>query len=242
MNSKKALVIGGCRGIGRAIAIRLAKDGFDIYATCRKKGDDSESLVQAVAETGSTAVILELDVCDRTGSREVLSAAFPSDSPPDVVIYNSGISRDNLFVFMDEGEWDNVLSTNLDGFYNTVQPLVFGMLAKKRGRVVIISSASGQTGQAGQVNYSASKAALIGAAKALAREVGRKGILVNVVAPGVIETDMTKDLPKEQFLPLIPLHRAGKTEEIAGVVSFLCGPDSTYIHGQVIAVNGGLVI
>lgn len=242
MNSKKALVIGGCRGIGRAIAIRLAKDGFDIYATCRKKGDDSESLVQAVAETGNTAVILELDVCDRTGSREVLSAAFPSDSPPDVVIYNSGISRDNLFVFMDEGEWDNVLSTNLDGFYNTVQPLVFGMLAKKRGRVVIISSASGQTGQAGQVNYSASKAALIGAAKALAREVGRKGILVNVVAPGVIETDMTKDLPKEQFLPLIPLHRAGKTEEIAGVVSFLCGPDSTYIHGQVIAVNGGLVI
>lgn len=242
MNSKKALVIGGCRGIGRAIAIRLAKDGFDIYATCRKKGDDSESLVQAVAETGSTAVILELDVCDRTGSREVLSAAFPSDSPPDVVIYNSGISRDNLFVFMDEGEWDSVLSTNLDGFYNTVQPLVFGMLAKKRGRVVIISSASGQTGQAGQVNYSASKAALIGAAKALAREVGRKGILVNVVAPGVIETDMTKDLPKEQFLPLIPLHRAGKTEEIAGVVSFLCGPDSTYIHGQVIAVNGGLVI
>lgn len=242
MNTKKALIIGGCRGIGRAIAIRLAKDGFDIFATCRKKGSDSESLVQAVTEADSSATILELDVCDRSGSRAVLAEAFPSDAPPDAVIYNSGISRDNLFVFMDENEWDNVLSTNLEGFYNTVQPLVFGMLAKKRGRIVIISSASGQTGQAGQVNYSASKAALIGAAKALAREVGRKGILVNVVAPGVIETDMTRDLPKEQFLPLIPLHRAGKTEEIAGVVSFLCGPDSTYIHGQVIAVNGGLVI
>ena len=143
---------------------------------------------------------------------------------------------------MDDNEWESVLDTNLNGFYNTVQPLVFGMLAKRRGRVVIISSASGQTGQAGQVNYSATKAALIGAAKALAREVGRKGVLVNVVAPGVIETDMTKDLPKDQILPLIPLHRTGKVAEIAGTVSFLCGPDSTYIHGQVIAVNGGLVI
>lgn len=242
MNTKKALVIGGCRGIGRAIAIRLAKDGFEVYATCRKRGADAESLVQAVAEAGSTATILELDVCDRDGARAVLADAFPPDAPPDAVVYNSGITQDNLFVFMADNEWDNVLSTNLNGFYNTVQPLIFGMLAKKRGRVVVISSASGQTGQAGQVNYSASKAALIGAAKALAREVGKKGILVNVVAPGLIDTDMTKDLQKEQFLPVIPLHRAGKVEEVAGVVSFLCGPDSTYIHGQVIAVNGGLVI
>lgn len=240
--SRKALVIGGCRGIGRAISERLAKDGFQVTATCRKKGADSSALEEEIRANGGSCSILELDVCDRENARKVLAEAFPTDAPPDVLIYNSGIAKDNLFVFMDDNEWESVLDTNLNGFYNTVQPLVFGMLAKRRGRVVIISSASGQTGQAGQVNYSATKAALIGAAKALAREVGRKGILVNVVAPGVIETDMTKDLPKDQILPLIPLHRTGKVAEIAGTVSFLCGPDSTYIHGQVIAVNGGLVI
>ena len=241
-NSRKALVIGGCRGIGRAISERLAKDGFEVTATCRKRGADSAALVEAVTAEGGCCNILELDVCNRAAARAVLAEAFSTENTPDVVVYNSGIAKDNLFVFMDDNEWESVLDTNLNGFYNTVQPLVFGMLAKRRGRVVIISSASGQTGQAGQVNYSATKAALIGAAKALAREVGRKGVLVNVVAPGVIETDMTKDLPKDQILPLIPLHRTGKVAEIAGTVSFLCGPDSTYIHGQVIAVNGGLVI
>ena len=153
-----------------------------------------------------------------------------------------GITRDNLFVFMDAAEWNDVLDTNLQGFYNTVQPLVFGMFAKRSGRIVVITSASGQTGQAGQVNYSASKAGLIGAVKALARETGRKGILVNAVAPGVIETEMTEKLPKDRILPLIPLNRFGTAREVAGVVSFLCGDDGTYIQGQVIAVNGGLVI
>ena len=241
VTNRTALILGGCRGIGKAIAVRLAKDGFDIAATCRKKGPDSESLEKEIADAGQKCTILELDVCDRDGSRKVLTDAF-GENAPDAVIYNSGITRDNLFVFMDNAEWDNVLDTNLRGFYNTVQPLLFGMLANRKGRIVVISSASGQTGQAGQVNYSASKAGLIGAVKALAREVGRKGILVNAVAPGVIETEMTKDLPKEQVLPLIPLHRTGKAEEVAAAVSFLCGPDSTYIHGQVLAVNGGLVI
>ena len=143
---------------------------------------------------------------------------------------------------MDAKEWEDVMQTNLQGFFNTVQPFVFGLLARRRGRIIVISSASGQTGQAGQVNYSASKAALIGAVKALAREVGKKGILVNAVAPGVIDTEMTKELPKEQILPLIPLRRYGNCEEVASVVSFLAGPDATYVTGQVIAVNGGLVI
>lgn len=239
--NRTALILGGCRGIGKAIAVRLAKDGFDIAATCRKKGPDSETLEKEIAAAGRQCTILELDVCDRDGARKLLTAAF-GENAPDAVIYNSGITRDNLFVFMDNAEWDNVLDTNLRGFYNTVQPLLFGMLAKRKGRIVVISSASGQTGQAGQVNYSASKAGLIGAVKALAREVGRKGILVNAVAPGVIETEMTKDLPKDQVLPLIPLNRTGKADEVAGAVSFLCGPDSTYVHGQVLAVNGGLVI
>ena len=241
VTNRTALILGGCRGIGRAIAVRLAKDGFDIAATCRKKGPDSESLEKEIAAAGRQCSILELDVCERDGARKVLTDAF-GENAPDAVVYNSGITRDNLFVFMDNAEWDNVLDTNLRGFYNTVQPLLFGMLANRKGRIVVISSASGQTGQAGQVNYSASKAGLIGAVKALAREVGRKGILVNAVAPGVIETDMTKDLPKDQVLPLIPLHRTGTADEVAGAVSFLCGPDSTYIHGQVLAVNGGLVI
>ena len=239
--AQTALIIGGCRGIGRAIALRLAKDGFDIAATCRKKGNDSETLEKEASALGCRCRILELDVCDREGARGILADAFGRNAP-DAVVYNSGITRDNLFVFMENSEWDDVLDTNLRGFYNTVQPLVFGMLAKRRGRIVAVSSASGQTGQAGQVNYSASKAGLIGAVKALAREVGRKGILVNAVAPGVIETDMIRDIPKDQILPLIPLHRTGQAEEVAGAVSFLCGPDSSYIHGQVLAVNGGLVI
>ncbi len=238
---KTAFVIGGCRGIGRSVALRLAKDGFDICASCRKKGEPSATLTTEVAALGRNCTILEFDVCDREGARKVLAEHF-ADNAPDAVVYNSGVARDNLFVFMEEAEWDTVLETNLAGFYNTVQPLVFGMLAQRRGRIVVITSASGQTGQAGQVNYSASKAGLIGAVRALAREVGRKGVLVNAVAPGVIETEMTKDLPKDRVLPIIPLHRFGTPAEVAGAVSFLCGPDSTYIHGQVIAVNGGLVI
>ena len=243
MNEKNrtALIIGGCRGIGREITLRLARDGFDVVPSCRKRGAEAEALLDEVRRAGGNCRILELDVRDRDGARRILDAEF-ADRAPDAVVYNSGIAKDNLFVFMDGEQWDDVLDTNLKGFYNTVQPLVFGMLAKRGGRIVAISSASGQTGQAGQVNYSASKAGLIGAVKALAREIGRKGVLVNAVAPGVIETEMTRNLPKEQILPLIPLHRFGTAAEIAGVVSFLCGNDSTYIHGQVIPVNGGLVI
>jgi 3-oxoacyl-[acyl-carrier protein] reductase len=143
---------------------------------------------------------------------------------------------------MTPGEWDEVISTNLTGFYNVIQPVLFPMLREKRGRIVVIASVSGQTGQAGQVNYSASKAGLIGAAKALAREVGRKNIFVNVVAPGIIETQMTSHLPKKEILPLIPLRRFGTPDEVAVVVDFLCREDLMYIHGQVIGVNGGLAI
>lgn len=236
-----ALVIGASRGIGRAIAKRLAADGFDIVATCSRDPASLEPLKEEVGALGRSFAGLAFDVADREAASAALSGVF-GDSAPDVLIYNAGIARDNLFVFMSAQEWDSVMRTNLDGFYNTVQPLLMGMMARKSGRIVVISSASGQVGQGGQVNYSASKAALIGAVKALAREVGRKRILVNAVAPGFIETDMTADLPKEKILPMIPLNRAGSVEEVAGAVSFLCGPDSRYIHGQVLAVNGGLVI
>lgn len=237
-----ALVIGGCRGIGRAISLRLAEDGFDIAATARQAGPDSEELARQVAAAGRKFTLLAFDVRDREAVRRELERVFGDGGAPEVAVYNAGIARDNLMAFMSPREWDEVIETNVNGFYNTIQPLVFGMLAKKRGRIVAVSSASGQTGQAGQVNYSASKAALIGAVKALAREVGRKGVLVNAVAPGFIHTEMTREIPEERVLPLIPLNRAGEAAEVAGAVSFLCGPDSSYIHGQVIAVNGGLVI
>ena len=225
---KQALIIGGGGGIGSAVARRLAADGFDLVVSCSHDVSRLDGLRKSVEDLGRNFHALEFRVEDRTAAAEALLGFF-GDSAPDAVIYNVGIARDNLFVFMSGEEWDSVIRTNLDGFYNSVQPLLMGMMAKRSGRIVVISSASGQAGQAGQVNYSASKAALIGAVKALARAK-------------VNETAMTAELPKEKILPMIPLNRAGTPEEVAGAVSFLCGPDSRYVHGQVLAVNGGLVI
>ncbi len=238
---KTALIIGGSRGIGRKIALRLAKDGYDIVATCRKDISALAPLETDARNLGRNFNGLVFDIQDRKAAADALTGFFGENSP-DIFIYNAGISRDNLMVFMTPEEWDDVVHTNLDGFYNTIHPLLFQMIARKSGRIIVIASASGQVGQPGQVNYSASKAALIGVVKALAKEVGKKGILVNAVAPGFIETDMTAGIPMDKILPMIPLKRAGSPEEVAGVVSFLCGSDSTYIHGQVIAINGGLVI
>lgn len=241
MKEKTALVIGAGRGIGKAIAVRLARDGFDIAGSASRDAASLEEVRALTESAGRRFTGLVFDVADRAAAADALNGCFGEEAP-EVIVYNAGIARDNLFVFMSPEEWDSVIRTNLDGFYNTVQPLLMGMMARKSGRIVAISSASGQTGQGGQVNYSASKAALIGAVKALAREVGRKNILVNAVAPGFIETAMTAGLPKDKILPLIPLNRAGRPEEVAGVVSFLCGPDASYLQGQVLAVNGGLVI
>ena len=220
---KTALVIGASRGIGRAIAERLAHDGFDIVGTCR------------------SFHALAFDIADRKAAEETLLGYF-GDSAPDVLVYNAGINDDDLFAMMTPEQWDRVLHTNADGFFNCIHPLIMNMMGRRGGRIIAISSISGQTGQPGQVNYSASKAALLGAVKALAREVARKKILVNAVAPGFIDTDMTEKLPTDELVPQIPLRRIGKAEEVAGAVAFLAGPDSSYITGQVIAVNGGLFI
>jgi 3-oxoacyl-[acyl-carrier protein] reductase len=184
---------------------------------------------------------MPFDVADHDATKAAL-AEKAEQRAPDVVVFNAGIARDNLFVWMTKAEWDAVIATNLNGFYNVIHTVMFPMLREKRGRIVVISSTSGQIGQAGQVNYSAAKAGLIGAVKALAREVGRKNIFVNVVAPGVVETEMVEHLPKEQILPLIPLNRFGRVEDVASVVNFLCAEEHMYIHGQVIGVNGGLAI
>lgn len=239
--TQRALIIGGNKGIGRQIAIRLASDGYDVFVS----GRDGEQLkLGVVAECESMNLkigTLVFDITSPAAIKEQYDLIF-GDNTPDIVVFNAGCNSDNLFAFMSESEWTSVLHTNVDGFFYTVQPLVGNMISRKFGRIIVISSVSGQTGQIGQVNYSAAKAALIGAAKALAREVARKNVLVNVIAPGVIDTDMTKDLPKEHVLPLIPQRRYGTTSEIAGVVSFLCGSDSSYITGQVLAVNGGMYI
>lgn len=238
---KTALVIGASRGIGRAIAERLAHDGFDIVGTCRSNPERFQELEQKVTGLGRSFHALAFDIADREAAEETLLGYF-GDGAPDVLVYNAGINDDDLFAMMAPEQWDRVLHTNADGFFNCIHPLIMNMMGRRGGRIIAISSISGQTGQPGQVNYSASKAALLGAVKALAREVARKKILVNAVAPGFIDTDMTEKLPTDELVPQIPLRRIGKAEEVAGAVAFLAGPDSSYITGQVIAVNGGLFI
>ncbi len=240
-SKKLALIVGGSRGIGRGIAVRLARSGFNIWLTYKTNHEAAAVVKSEIEAAGRSCELIPFDIADFDQVEAALSARLEA-TVPDVLVYNSGIARDNLLIWMTRDEWHSVLNTNLDGFFNVTKQVVFAMLKAKRGRIVVISSASGQTGQAGQVNYSASKAGLIGAAKALAREVGKKGILVNVVAPGFIETEMTAAIPKEHVLPLIPLNRTGSVAEVAAVVNFLCSEPDMYIHGQVIGVNGGLVI
>lgn len=238
---KLALVVGGSRGIGRAVALRLARSGFDLWLTYKASRDQACEVQREAQELGASCDVIGFDVASLEETQKALVDRC-ADRVPHVVVFNAGITRDNLMVWMTREEWDQVLDTNLGGFYNVIHAVLFSMLKEKRGRIVVISSASGQLGQAGQVNYSASKAGLIGAAKALAREIGTRHILVNVVAPGFIETDMTANLPKEQILELIPLGRFGSAEDVACVVDFLCTQDPMYIHGQVIGVNGGLAM
>jgi 3-oxoacyl-[acyl-carrier protein] reductase len=240
MNQEKiALIVGGSRGIGRAIALRLAQSGFSIWLTYKGNHDAARQVKSEIEKIGKTCELIPFDVSSYEETEAALSARL-EEKTPHVLVFNAGITRDNLLLWMKKEEWDAVLSTNLDGFFNVARTVMFSMLKEKRGRVVVISSTAGQIGQAGQVNYSASKAGLIGAAKALAREVGKKNVYVNVVAPGFIETEMTEKLPKDQILGLIPVNRFGRPEDVASVVNFLCTEEDMYIHGQVIGVNGGI--
>ncbi len=238
---KIALIIGGSRGIGRAIALRLAQSGFDIWLTYKNNHNAAQETKSEVEKLGSGCDLIAFDVSNYEETKSALEKRL-ENLVPHVLVYNAGITRDNLLVWMAKEEWDAVTSTNLTGFFNVTRTVLFPMLKEKRGRIVIISSISGIIGQAGQVNYSASKAGLIGAAKALAREVGKKNISVNIVAPGFIETDMTEGLPKEKILPLIPVNRLGNPEDVASVVNFLCTEENMYIHGQVIGIDGGLAL
>lgn len=235
------LVTGSSRGIGKAIALRLARDGYDIVLHCLSRRQDAEAVAQSVEQIGRSARVLQFDIGDRAAVEAALNADIEQHGCYYGVVCNAGIARDNAFPAMPGEDWDMVLKTNLDGFYNVLHPLIMPMVRKRSpGRIVTLASVSGLIGNRGQVNYSAAKAGIIGATKALAVELASRGITVNCVAPGLIETDMVSDVPLEEALKMIPARRIGKPEEVAAAVSFLMAEDASYITRQVISVNGGL--
>jgi 3-oxoacyl-[acyl-carrier protein] reductase len=238
---KSVLVTGSSRGIGKAIALRLARDDYDIVLHCRSRREEADSVARSVVDLGRQARVLQFDVGERQATAAALKTDIEQHGCYYGVVCNAGIVRDNVFPAMSGEDWDVVLKTNLDGFYNVLNPLIMPMVRRRTpGRIVTITSLSGLIGNRGQVNYSAAKAGIIGASKALALELAKREITVNCVAPGLIETEMIADVPLEEMLKLIPARRIGKPEEVAAVVSFLLAEDAAYITRQVISVNGGL--
>jgi 3-oxoacyl-[acyl-carrier protein] reductase len=236
------LVTGSSRGIGRAIALDLCDAGYDIVLHCRSRRGEAEAVQADIAARGRKARIVQFDISDRAASAAALEADIAAHGAYYGVVCNAGLTRDGVFPGLTADDWDQVLRTNLDGFYNVLHPLVMPMIRRRAaGRIVCITSVSGLVGNRGQVNYSASKAGVIGAAKALAVELAKRKITVNCVAPGLIDTDMLEpEVPVEQILKAIPMERTGTPEEVAAAVRFLMSPQAGYITRQVLAVNGGL--
>lgn len=239
--SNNVLVTGSSRGIGKSIALRLAREGYDPVLHCLSNRDLVEELACQIAELGRQARVLQFDVTDREECRHVIEQDIEANGAYYGVVCNAGIARDNAFPAIPSEDWDQVLRTNLDGFYNVLQPLVMPMIRRREsGRIVTLSSISGVMGNRGQVNYSAAKAGIIGASKALAIELAKRKITVNCVAPGLIDTEMTENLPLEEALKIIPMQRLGSADEVAAVVCFLMSESAAYITRQVISVNGGM--
>jgi 3-oxoacyl-[acyl-carrier protein] reductase len=240
MTRKTVLVTGSSRGIGRAIALQLAPD-YDLVLHCRSELSLAENLQHEIAENGGQARILQFDISDRLAVTRALESDIDSFGAYYGVVCNAGLARDNAFPAMSGEDWDAVIHTNLDGFYNVLNPLIMPMVRRRApGRIVTIASVSGLMGNRGQVNYSAAKAGIIGATKALAIELAKRKITVNCVAPGLIETEMIESAPVDEITRSIPVRRLGRPEEVASVVKFLLGEEASYITRQVISVNGGL--
>lgn len=236
------LITGSSRGIGRAIALTLAQQGYDIVVHCRSRLEEAEDVAQAVRSFGQNARVLQFDVSDRAECKAKLEADVEQFGAYYGVVLNAGLTRDNAFPALTDNDWDQVLRTNLDGFYNVLHPVMMPMIRRRKaGRIVCITSVSGLIGNRGQVNYSASKAGIIGAAKALAIELAKRKITVNCVAPGLIDTDiLDENVFIDEILKMIPAARMGNPDEVAHAVQFLMDEKAAYITRQVIAVNGGL--
>ncbi|OTG93989.1 3-oxoacyl-ACP reductase [Acinetobacter sp. ANC 4654] len=240
--SRRILVTGSSRGIGQAIALQLAQSGFDVTVHARSRQQEAEQVVQQIQALGQSSHVLMFDVNDREKVMQLLEQDVAEHGAFYGVVLNAGLTRDAAFPALTDSDWDEVISTSLDGFYNVLKPLVMPMIRLKQGgRIVTLSSVSGLMGNRGQVNYSAAKAGLIGATKALALELAKRKITVNCVAPGLIETEMVTEEVKQHALKMIPLQRMGHVDEVAKVVKFLCSDDASYITRQVISVNGGLM-
>lgn len=239
---KYALVTGGSRGIGRAICLKLAEAGYPVIINYKSNEDEARHTLEMITGKGGEAELLPFNVSDKEDSEKALESWAEKHREDYIacLVNNAGIRRDNLMVFMNDEEWNDVVATNLGSFFFVTRKLLKDMLVNRYGRIVNVVSLSGIKGLPGQTNYSAAKAGVIGATKALAQEVGRKNVTVNAVAPGFIKTDMTKDLDEKNFKAMIPLNRFGESEEVAEVVAFLASDKASYITGEVISVNGGL--
>jgi len=241
-NQLTVLVTGASKGIGRACAIQAAQAGYAVAVHYNRDQAAANQVVAEINAAGGQAHCLQFDISDRHACREALTLDMENYGVYYGVICNAGIAADNAFPSITEEQWDSVIHTNLDGFYNVLHPLIMPMVQTRRpGRIITLSSVSGIIGNRGQVNYSAAKAGIIGASKALAVEMGKRNITVNCIAPGVIETEMSKDVPLEMVLPTIPLRRMGQPGEVAALAVFLLSEAAGYITRQVISVNGGLI-
>ncbi len=241
VSNQIALITGGGRGIGRAICLELAENGVYVIVNFRSNQKSAEETLESIHQRGGRGEILRFDVTDRIETEKNIEALLKHHGTIDILVNNAGVAADSLFALMSSEEWNQVLNTSLQGFYHVTKPVLRKMVTKKRGFIIAISSVSARIGHRGQTNYSAAKAGLEGACRSLASEVARLGIRVNVVAPGLIDTEMTHDIPSEMIRQIIPMGRVGFPEEVARVVRFLCSEDASYITGQIISVNGGML-
>ncbi len=241
MSEKKvAIITGASRGIGRATAVEMAKTGYYVVINYQANENAAKETLQQVRNAGSEGEIARFDVVDAQQTAEKIKDIIERHKKIQVLVNNAGITADGLFMMMGDDEWDSVINTTLKGFFNVTKPILREMVKARCGSIVCVSSAAGIVPNRGQANYAAAKAGLIGAVRSLSKEVARFGIRVNAVAPGLIDTEMTAGTPVAEMTKMIPMARAGKPEEVASVIRFLCSQDASYITGEVISINGGL--